>query len=237
MKKDVFEIGEHYNLVISVFGKRGGGKTFLTSKISRGFERTITFDTRNRIGVKGDNEKVYDCLLEGEKFYDFEKLCEAIERKAKKYHYIFKPRRPEMELEYFCECVDTQEVNDALIWIEEIGLLTSAGYHNIPENLEKLLRFGRHHRIHLIVNAQRPSDVHRTITAESSHIICFRQNEPRDLQYLSGYFGEHTRRIPDLKKHHFLLWHEGEVSEYDANGKQVSTSVKEPIKNVPANQS
>lgn len=223
---ELFQIGEHYNLVINVFGRRGSGKTYLCAFIAQEFKRVIIFDTRNRFGSK-------DADIKGAQiFTNLEDFGEAIERLPAEYKIIYKPLDPHSEFEDFCAYCDTKEVNGCLVLIEEIGELTHSNHSGgLPFDFSRLLRFGRHHGIFLLLNSQRPVDVHRTITAESSHIICFNQFEPRDIQYFSGYFGKDVERLRTLGKHEFLVWKNGEITVYDKKQKRKSEKKIESVPN------
>jgi hypothetical protein len=214
----MFKIGRSYNLVISVFGRRGSGKTYLSSLLADQFKKIIVFDTRNRIGTK--NEKFYDANIRGcEYVYSVEKLCDAFER-GKPDRIIFKPSDPKGVFGVFCELCDCREVKDVLIFIDEIGLLTSSNHYDIDPHFNGLLRFGRHHNLFLLLTAQRPVDVNRSITAESSHIISFNQTETRDLGYFSGYFD--VSILPKLKKYNFMCWKDtGEIGVYDEKQNEI----------------
>lgn len=208
--------------MISVFGRRGSGKTSLCAEIAEQFERVIIYDTRARIDTH--NSFGADCYIPGaiRIMGDFEKLVEALVKNKRSYKIIFTPLNPEDDFELFCELCNSKEINDALVVIEEVGLVTKSSAFGMPEAFNKLLRFGRHHGLHILTNAQRPCDVHRSITANSSHIICFSQTEPRDLAYLTGFFGSTTDRIRTLKKYNFICWHDGNIEMYDQNRKKVT---------------
>lgn len=220
MKKSISAlIDEHYNIVISVFGRRGSGKTFLCSKICREFDKVFIFDTRGRLSPV--ESKTHDAHIEGSTvIVGIDNLVKFIAdngggRKSK-YRVIYRPLDIQNEFLDFCYYMDSKELDDVLVYIEEIGILTNSQHvEGIPPEFEKLLRFGRHNRLHLLLNSQRPQDVHRLITAESSHIICFQQIENRDLQYFAGYFD--SRKLTTLEKYSFLMWHDNNVKIYDKN--------------------
>lgn len=209
-----FSIGEHYNIVCTVFGRRGSGKTTLCAEIAAGFKKLIVFDTRSRV----DNQKSAHCdtfIPGAEKIFgDFGKLAEAIVRNPKGYRIIFTPVDPENDFDFFCEMMNSREINDTLLYIEEIGILGNPR-QPLCDGFNKLLRFGRHNGIYILSNAQRPVDVHRAVTSNSSHIICFNQTEPRDLAYLSGFFGAETEKIRELPKYEFLLWKDNQITHFN----------------------
>lgn len=218
-------IDEKYNLVISIFGRRGSGKTWLSCDIARGFDKIMVFDTRDRIGWK-KGQKTYDAIMEGIPVYFTDALIDLVAKEKKKFCYIYKPYDPEADFEAFCQICDTEEVNDTLVYIEEIGLVTHSQHiTGIPPAFGKLLRFGRHHNIFLLLNSQRPQDVHRAITAESSHIIVFNMIEQRDIAYFTGYIKE-SGDLPKLGQYQFMMWHEGATVIYGKDGKPISKAVQ-----------
>lgn len=223
---ETFKIDKLYNLVMTVFGRRGSGKTFRSCRIAEQFDKCIIYDTRDRIGAKKTKVGIYDAYMEGAKviYNDFDALIDLIAKKEKKFCYIFKPMLPREDFEYFCQICDSAEVTDTLIFIEEIGLLTDSYAAGIEPNFYKLLRFGRHNGIHLLMNSQRPQDVHRSITAESSHIIVFNQTEQRDIAYFAGYIKD-TAVLPKLKDYEFMVWNNGDTKIYDKSGQNISKAV------------
>lgn len=188
----------------------------MCSRIASEFPRVFCFDTRDRVG--NIKNPVYDSVIEKAEFvYNLDDLAQKIEKLPKEYRYIYKPQGDrQADFAQFCDYMDVIEIQDALIYVEEIGILTNTGHTSgIPPEFEKLLRFGRHNRIHLLINSQRPQDVHRMITAESSHIISFHMTESRDLAYFSGYFD--STALIGLRKYDFLCWRSGHTAIYDLN--------------------
>lgn len=220
-----FSLGEKYNFAGTVIGKRGSGKTTLCQKISENFPRKIVYDTRNRIGAKNCAGR-YDTVFPGVATVclTIESLIDALSKELPKKEFliIYKPRNISQEdFDLFCAVCDAQEVSDVLVYIEEIGVLTSAVHSGgICDGFANLLRTGRHHDIYLLMNAQRPVDVNRLITSQSSHIVSFKQTEPRDIQYLSGYFGEHAEKLRDLEAYHFMVFSDKDSSVKLYDGKQ-----------------
>ncbi len=218
-----FSIGKHYNICAVVFGKRGSGKTYLCKLISDGFKRKIIYDTRNRLGgddLDGHYDATYrDCLVSYTNDSFIDQLQSHISKPS--FTIIYKPRILSQEdSAFFCQICDAKEVSDVLVYIEEIGVLTSSNHiSGINAPFANLLRTSRHHNIHLLMNAQRPVDVNRLITAEASHIISFKQTESRDIAYFSGYLGEHTENLPTLHDFSFLVFmdKDGSIKYFDKN--------------------
>ena len=56
----------------------------------------------------------------------------------------------------------------------------------IPNEIKNLFQRGRHYRVSVVCATQRPRDVHRVVTSQADVISCFRQHEPRDVDYLAS---------------------------------------------------
>jgi len=99
-------------------------------------------------------------------------------------------------------------------WIgfDEIDKCCSPTY--IPEGLNEICQYGRHHGVNLMVAARRPGMVNRNLTSQADHIICFNIREPRDLKYIQDYAGpEIAEKLPTLEVLEFVRYPEGEKIE------------------------
>lgn len=72
------------------------------------------------------------------------------------------------------------------------------------------MRLGRHRRISQLYVAQRPSEVHRSITAQADIIVSFYQREERDVKWLldagGGVDAEH---VMELEQYRLIAFGDG----------------------------
>ena len=98
-------------------------------------------------------------------------------------------------------------VPDSLVIVEETAFYCSPSH--LPDEMQALVRLGRHQRISQIYITQRPAAVHRDITAAADLVIAFRTHENRDVKYfrdLAGEQGELVKKLPLYK-----VWVYGDV--------------------------
>lgn len=182
------------NTIICVFGVKGSGKTTLVQEIVRTHRppRVIIFDT---VGQYGNAERA-------QVFYGLGPGAHAIVTKSRVSAFRISLRSAEtgdllrlMEVAY--------EVPDSLVVVEEASFFCSPS--QLPYQLSQLVRLGRHRRISQVYVAQRPSEVHRAITAQADLLVSFRQMEDRDLMFLRGRFGPGVERLRELSPYRVMI--------------------------------
>jgi DNA helicase HerA-like ATPase len=180
------------NTIISVLGMKGTGKTTLVREVVDEYPRVVVVDS---LGEYGDAQGWMVA-------YTLEGAVKAL---------VDAETRPRFSLSYRPD--DTDEALRFLTVVRHAhGLLLVMDEANIymtpselPKVLGALIRRGRHNGLSQIYVAQRAASLHREVTAQSDVIIAFRQQEPRDLQYLRSRFGERADWLPHLQPHHALV--------------------------------
>jgi hypothetical protein len=89
-----------------------------------------------------------------------------------------------------------------VLLLDEVDLIAPTG--GAPEVIRNLYRRSRHVRLSIVSVTQRPANVLREVSAQSTQVLAYRLTEPRDLDYLSdlmrwdqeqvGQFVRWTRR-------------------------------------------
>ena len=89
-----------------------------------------------------------------------------------------------------------------VLLLDEVDLIAPTG--GAPEVIRNLYRRSRHVRLSLVSVTQRPANVLREVSAQSTQVLAYRLTEPRDLDYLAdlmrwdgqqvGQFVRWTRR-------------------------------------------
>jgi DNA helicase HerA-like ATPase len=172
------------NVVISIFGRKGGGKSFLTKEIIEEHRRVFIFDT------VGEYEGAIESFEAG-----VQATLEAQEKR--RFKIAFRIVNDEDALRLMRLVYD---VPRTLVVFEETSFYCSPSY--LPEELARFVRYGRHREISQIYISRRPAEISRDLTAQSDIIVSFQQHEPADLEYLGRVMGpEAARELPRLPRY------------------------------------
>ena len=188
------------NEIVTLLGKKGGGKTSLAASITNDLNRLIVFDY-NREYEKGLIITNPPTLArELRQYYD------------SAFRMIYRPDDSMLIDEHFDGFAKiAYAMNNYTLVIEEIDLVASAGF--MPDGLQKIINYGRHKGINLIGLSRRAFKVPRDLTSNSDKVIVAGPlNEPRDIKYLSEFMdstdAEKVRALKreDGKGAEFLEW-------------------------------
>ena len=94
----------------------------------------------------------------------------------------------------------------------------------IAPEVRNLFQRGRHFRVSVVCATQRPRDVHRVVTSQADVIACFRQHEPRDVDYLAQITSDAlAKRIASLEPFHHVQYLPsfGTAALVDPQGREV----------------
>lgn len=179
-----------------IFGKRGSGKSYLANQMIRNEKRLIVFDTMSEYkeGIVFGTE-------------DFDQFCEFWKSvHNRKFRLIYRPIRPDVEIEYIAELV--YKLGDVTFLVEEIDCYCSA--YQISDQFANIVQRGRHKNITLIGISQRPYGIHRLLTSQAKEIYIFNTNEPRDREYLKTLLSsEIESKLDQLKQYEYIYWQDG----------------------------
>lgn len=179
------------NLIVTVLGRKGCGKSTLVREITREHRRVVILDY---LGEYGSNvgARVHEGLRAS---------VAALVRWHRAPRFCLSLR-----IEDYDDALDLLEVayesRDYLLVIEEASWLCTASH--MPRELARFVRFGRHRGISQLYVAQRPSMVHRDVTSQSDVIVSFNQHEERDIAYLAGILGRDADRLRELPPYHIV---------------------------------
>lgn len=198
------------NIITTVMGRKGSGKSTMIKEIieSDQFPRVFVLDTNGEYGVD-ENGKT----LPGWTITDSVKAgAAAMLRLRHKDEFKLAMRDEDTEsLSKLLEIVF--EIPDCLIVVEETHFYVKSSH--LPIEFSKLVRMGRHKAISQIYVSQRPSGLNRDMTAQSDFIVTFRQQEQRDIKWLSEVAGEDgaedVRNLPDYKVRVWVLGDESQM--------------------------
>ena len=181
------------NVIVSLFGTKGSGKSELGKKIAEEYSRVVVMDMLGEYDTDTMTFTVDDTL----KF-----LVENESNSSLSLSVRFS------ELDDYLDVLECcYHLTDYLLVVEEASFLCSSS--NFPAELSKLVRYGRHRRISQLYISRRPAEVARDVTAQSDLLVTFRQREPRDLDYLYSCapgarmtrreFGAYVEGLPDYR--------------------------------------
>lgn len=200
--------GEH----ISIFGITGCGKSTLTRQVAGLFYRRVIFDRLsewNRIpgsvtvpdftGFKREYQRLYQL----DTFTIIVRPPAGISPEA-----LVELTNDVMSLIYRVEKYHREGIG---IIFEEVWLY--APLHNVPTWFRETLFTGRHYKISIVGNAQRPASVSKDMVSQSRHVFIGQFFEARDRKYYRDSLGD----LPELEKppaKYEFLWHRaGEQSQ------------------------
>jgi len=73
----------------------------------------------------------------------------------------------------------------AVLLVDEVDLLAPGGFGGAPQEIRTLYRRSRHVGLSIVSATQRPANVSREVSAQSSQIIAHYLSEPRDRDYMA----------------------------------------------------
>ena len=158
------------NLIITVLGKKGTGKTFL-------IQNRILKQIKKPVFILDSLDEYFNGII----FKDTNTLILYLKSQKPNVSgvYILRPES-DRDVDLFFNLVFC--IGNCSLIVEETSLYCNP--YKIDENFKKILNYGRHRQINLIAVARRASEIHRDITAQSDFIVSFRQTESRDISVL-----------------------------------------------------
>jgi len=181
------------NTITSVFGRKGSGKTTLVAEISEDFRRVYAFDSMGEYDETRGFEVCYGLAECARRMVEAARLP------------LFRLSLRVDRTEDFLKLLRiAYEVPDSLLVVEETSLYCSPS--KLPDDLSRLVRYGRHRKLNIVFVARRPSEIHRELTAQSDVIVTFRQHEPRDVDYLKSFIGPRVEGVSRLPEYHVLAF-------------------------------
>jgi len=173
------------NMIGTILGPKGSGKSQLTGEIVLEHPRVVVLDF---VGEYGRDLGVDEC-------WGFKDSLAALRWAARAKTFRLSLRDlTDRDREDLLEVLF--ELKDHLLVVEEASVLCSPS--SMPESLKRIVAIGRHRKISQLYVAQRPSLINRLVTSQSDWIVAFRQNEDRDVEYLVSCYGERMAGVREL---------------------------------------
>lgn len=178
---------QRVNYVEFVCGRKGEGKSHLIDRRAARFPRRLTLDYADE--YFGTDTSALECLT-------YADCLGALESVAARGTWRIVANLPAPDMARLCALLSpagrprsgvAAALGGVLVECGEVEHV--AGHAAKPEVLE-LIHRGRHSRVSMMLGTRRPRDVHRLVTSQADVISCFRQQEPRDVEYLASVIGD-----------------------------------------------
>lgn len=180
------------NEILGIIGKRGEGKSVYGRKVIDQVPRGFIFDTMREHSNFGGVITDPSILL-------------TVLSRAKWSKIVYQPQYKPEEPEFNKICKVLFEYNnDFVFMVEEIGDYCNP--HYIPKELSRIVRTGRHKGIGFIGVSQRARGFHSDIFSQGHWIVSFKQDHPKDIEFLRSYFGEKAKELKDLPRFHYMVY-------------------------------
>lgn len=201
-------------MLISVFGKRGSGKTTIIKGNINYFPGPVVI-----IDALGNFPKekypmhftsIKDCLNNME-YYARE--IKQDPRKLKQLDKIFVLQTPDVDSAVEIISAGLWEISEkygigGTLVLDEVDMFS----YTKGSCLDQLVRYGRNKNIHLLTGCRRPAELSRNFTAGANKVYIFRTQEPRDIDYFSsGLLGDRAEELLSLPSYSGIL------IDYDRN--------------------
>jgi len=201
-------------MLISIFGKRGSGKTTLIKGNLDQFPGPVAVvDILGNFQTEVDEEKITTSVA------DFIEMLEGWKKstdkkKEKNKVFVLMPEEISMAVDFV----------SAALWELEGGTLVidesdAVEYHMAP-CFDKIIRYGRNRRVHLITGCRRPAEISRNITAGANRLFILKTQEPRDIEfYEKTLIGKRARALMSMADYTglFVNYDENEISKFKFN--------------------
>jgi hypothetical protein len=99
-----------------------------------------------------------------------------------------------------CELIYDHE--DLIFIVDEVDNYCGSSYCN--QGFRKIINYGRHKNIEVIVTARRAADIPKLVIGEATEFFFFQMIEPNQLKYLSGIYDGDVEKIKELPKHEHI---------------------------------
>ena len=174
------------NKIITVFGRKGTGKTTLVKNIVKISNRMMLIDPLNEYNngiVYYDKSLVYDEIMNNERF-----------------RVVFRPLS-KTDFEWFVDLAVAK--GNVTLVIDEADQFTNISY--MSKALYWVIHYGRHYDVSLILASRMPNRIRSDITAQADMILTFQQQGRAVLKYIDEFAEfDCVKEIKALKPFHFI---------------------------------
>lgn len=179
------------NYIMTIYGKKGSGKSYFAENFIKNLNRVIVWDTMR---IFDNNFIVITSLKQLIKIFKKIKTNEIVNFRLSL----------RLNKKYFDDInLFILNFQNITYIIDELQVFVSA--LKIPENLNELITESRHFEINLIFITQRPVFIPRIILANADYIVSFEINLKSDLDVLSTYKYFEPESAKSLDNYEFFM--------------------------------
>jgi len=169
------------NFIISVFGRKGSGKTTYVKKVLiPKFNRVVILDSLGE----------YNCFS----VHSIDHLIEFLKANRNRNFFRIAYRPFDEGDHYFFKIV--YSIPFLSVIVEEVDLYSSPS--KTDPFLLKLLKYGRHRSIDVIGVSRRPAEVSKTLTSQADIVVSFQQTQKNELDIFKLYL-DNPDELKELK--------------------------------------
>lgn len=175
------------NKITVILGRKGSGKTYLANKLSLGYTKIVICDPLNDyigghiFSTFPEFESQFNDLYFRDSFRVIAKFT-TDDDFDQLFTFLFNYR------------------NFAIL-IDETDMF--AAYNSVLPSVKRLISYGRHRSIDLIMISRRPYELNRLVTSQADLIITFKQTEKRDIDFMAT-LGIDPGQVAGLEKYKFI---------------------------------
>lgn len=121
--------------------------------------------------------------------------------------------------------------------VEETQRVLPASYREPPSSFLDIVYRGRHRGVSLVMVSQRPSTVHIAARSQWNRIVCFRQTEPADVDWIESVAGVSIDPLSLPQSHYYEITPSGSQKKALDTGTKRAYTQREPAtsaESVPA---
>lgn len=174
------------NRIVTIFGKRGSGKSTLSKEYMVRLGGKVIFLS-----------PVENLTLHHTEVWSTEELLSGLETLNPGQVLLVRLADNETMDLIACHCIF--DGSGYTVVIDEIEK------YRYSHDLLDMIHYSRHFEINIITNTRRYADVPRLLTSQSDEILIAQTHEPRDISYLREFIDkESVETIQTLPQYHFL---------------------------------
>jgi DNA helicase HerA-like ATPase len=134
--------------------------------------------------------------------------------RTEKFHIRIQDKDPD-KFDAFCSLLvkkphGLEKFHNVCIAVDEVSRFCSSNW--CPDQLDNIIRLGRHTNCRFIATSQRPPDVNPLIRSQAKEIYLFQMHEPGDLDTFRKRV-PNPERLINLKVGEFILWKPGAMEK------------------------
>jgi hypothetical protein len=178
------------NVIVSLFGRKGTGKTTLAKFLTRNCKRLIIVDSLREYET-------------GEVIYYMSDLYNKVAT-SPDFRIVFRPiETGAFDWVCYLSLALCETSGPITLLIDEIDNYANSYY--ISEPLRYIVHYGRHFNLSLITTARQANRVRNDITAQSDIIITFQQQGRQSISYIDDFYdGDNIEIVKNLKNFNYI---------------------------------